>query len=34
MWCRVKRAEGGRIVGGDKKTSKADSGWTENEIQN
>ncbi|KAG5204438.1 Sphingolipid delta-4 desaturase [Trichophyton interdigitale] len=34
MWCRVKRAEGGRIVGGDKKASKADSGWTENEIQN
>ncbi|EEP80724.1 dihydroceramide delta(4)-desaturase [Uncinocarpus reesii 1704] len=29
MWCRVKRAEGGRMVGG-----KDNSGWKESEIQN
>lgn len=29
MWCRVKRAEGGRMVGG-----KDGSGWKESEIQN
>ncbi|KAM5469683.1 sphingolipid delta-4 desaturase [Microsporum audouinii] len=34
LWCRVKRAEGGRIVGGDGKAAKVDGGWTENEIQN
>lgn len=29
MWCRVKRADGGRLVGG-----KDTSGWKENEVQN
>ncbi|WEW55495.1 sphingolipid delta-4 desaturase [Emydomyces testavorans] len=29
MWCRVKRAEGGRMVGG-----KDGSGWKESEVQN
>lgn len=31
MWCRVKRAQGGRMVGG---KAADDSGWKESEIQN
>lgn len=34
LWCRVKRAEGGRIVGGNKNKSEQESGWKESEIQN
>ncbi|KAI5293908.1 hypothetical protein KEM55_006856, partial [Ascosphaera atra] len=38
MWCRVKRAQGGRLVGGGKGVSTPgkridDSGWTENELE-
>ncbi|OJD11583.1 hypothetical protein AJ78_07669 [Emergomyces pasteurianus Ep9510] len=34
LWCRVKRAEGGRIVGGGGGTSGGGGGWAESEIQN
>lgn len=35
MWCRVKRAEGGRLVGGGSgSTTTTSSGWKESEIQN
>ncbi|KAK2739104.1 hypothetical protein FQN57_006670 [Myotisia sp. PD_48] len=34
LWCRVKRAEGGRIVGGNKASNKVPDTWTESEIQN
>lgn len=34
LWCRVKRAEGGRIVGGNKNKSQQEDGWKESEIQN
>ncbi|KAI5303658.1 hypothetical protein KEM56_007321 [Ascosphaera pollenicola] len=37
LWCRVKRAQGGRVVGGGKGAAVTkridDSGWTENELQ-
>lgn len=35
MWCRVKRAEGGRLVGGGGSgSSETNGGWKESEIQN
>ncbi|EEH43341.1 uncharacterized protein PADG_08266 [Paracoccidioides brasiliensis Pb18] len=34
MWCRVKRAEGGRIVGGGGGNSNTGGEWKESEIQN